>query len=90
MKPESEEVFHYIYKCCRLLDVSMMRVLSKTRVVPIPAKRHAIMISVRHHFKLTVNEVGKLFERDHSSITHANRRCSDREQPAYYYLKLLP
>ena len=88
-KPLYGEILDHVIECCDLLDVPLRVILSRTRTVPIPAKRHAIMISTRRKFSLSVKETGGLFSRDHSLISFAEKRCKQMTQPAYIYLNLL-
>ncbi len=56
---------------CNVFAQKMTAVLSKRRNRPISEARHAAIYCIRNKTNITLNECGKIFNRDHTTIIHA-------------------
>lgn len=64
----------YIFYRCQALMLPYVAVTGPTRIRHIVSARQLLMWEVKYKFNLTLNEIGRLFDRDHTSCLHAIRK----------------
>jgi len=75
---------------CKINKVTMEELGSKTRYTPIVRPRQMLMRLLKLNFyKLTLGEIGNMFNRDHATVLHAIRAIqnlydTDRDFRAFY------
>lgn len=63
--------------CIDYFDITRTSLLSKTRKKEVSACRHVAMYLVRKYTRYSHEKSGKLFNRDHTTVIHAERRVRD-------------
>lgn len=66
-KPKGKDI---IKRVCWEHEMSVAAVVGPSRNKQIVAVRHAAMAEVHMHTDLTLTQIGKLFNRDHTSVLH--------------------
>ena len=61
------------------LGINYWQLTSKDRAYDIVAARHIMMYLMRKQDSMTLKAIGKVFNRDHSSIIHAVTRIQDAQ-----------
>ena len=70
MNQEVDKVFSMIET---MTGVTKEQLVSPTRVKNVVAARHLAMHTMREHLGMKVVDVARLFNRDHTSVTHATK-----------------
>lgn len=70
----------YIFTAATALDITVKQLQSRNRHRHTVAKRSAIMWMIKQKFNLTVTELAKLFNRDHSTVVHALQKASNSDK----------
>ena len=72
--PKPIKVTATLEAVARWFDVSVKAILGNSRLTSIARARHVAMYLLYKHTQMSYPEVGKLFDRDHTSVLHAVRR----------------
>lgn len=76
-KTDTEKVERIIYLVCGVTNTPYQFILGKSRSREIVEVRHIAMYLVCWHTTLSLKAIGKIFNRDHSSVIHARDTVSD-------------
>lgn len=70
----------YIKRRCEELEVEYRAIMSVTRRRDVVEARQLIMWEIKTHVKpeITLPELGRLFDRDHTTVLHAVRRVEEK------------
>lgn len=63
--------------CCQYFDVSLGEMVLPCRIEEIRLKRQKTIYLLRAFTRMSANQVGRLFNRDHSTILQSCRRIED-------------
>ena len=66
---------------CTVTGLSQQELLSSSRAVPITRARHLAMYLTRELTALSLAEIARSFDRDHSTVLHAVRRVENQLDP---------
>lgn len=74
-----EQIVHkgfqrYMEKVCEDMEMDVLEILGFSRRLELCNLRHLLMTIAYHEFGLTVTTVGKIFNKDHTTITYAKGR----------------
>ena len=62
---------------CGYFGVTREQIISHKRTRNLVLSRHICFFVLRHRFNLTLNEIGQLFRRDHTTIMHGLKNVND-------------
>lgn len=68
-----------ITEVCRSYDVSRSDVLSRRRHRKFTAPRHAAMYIIKEKSSLSYPAIGRIFDRDHTTVVHVCRQIRRRD-----------
>lgn len=71
---------------CQRYDITREILVSRVRTERIAHIRQLAMVLVRRHCKWTLCETGRLFERDHGTVLHAECAVRDRMETSKRYV----
>ena len=79
---KTNEPVGYLKMRCRQLDVDYRLIVGPTRQSDIVRHRHALIVEIRDRYRKSLPELGRLFNRDHTSILAVVRKGPDGYAPA--------
>jgi chromosomal replication initiator protein len=69
---------HVLDAACRVFNIEMYNLLSKRREKSLVRARFISMYIIRNRFRnISLEQIGKIFNRDHTSIMHGLRTIKD-------------
>lgn len=63
--------------CCEHFKTSLLDMVARDRTESIRYKRQIIIYLLRRRTRMSLDGIGRLFERDHSSVAHTCKRIRD-------------
>lgn len=80
VKPNATPFEIILTACCRVFCVEEERILSDTRKQPVAFVRQVVMYLARKSAAMSFPAIGKLLDRDHSTVIHAEQEIEKRLQ----------
>lgn len=81
---------HLIQKICRKLKFDQTEILSNSRKKDVVYKRNIVIYLIKKLSNLSHQEIGEIFNRNHSTITHSIKQIETKMNDKYFkeYLKV--
>lgn len=74
---ETLAVKRIVAAASEVYGVSVLEILSKRRNKQFTEARHAAMLTALRHTRWGYSDIGRFFNRDHTSVLHAERKLSE-------------
>ena len=82
-KPRKAEIDSVINRVCIMYEVSKKELFTKTRTRDIVRARNIIHNILNEKYKMSLTEIGKIFEQDHTTVLNSIQMKQKREH--YWY-----
>ena len=79
-KPRKAEIDSVINKVCIMYEVSKKELFTKTRTRDIVRARNIIHNILNEKYKMSLTEIGRIFEQDHTTVLNSIQMKQRREQ----------
>jgi excisionase family DNA binding protein len=84
-KNSSELLQEFIERSCDELRMRQSDLFSSSREADVTHLRHAVMSLINKRLMVTKTDIGKMFDRDHSSVVHAVYKTSRMKRNDHFY-----
>ena len=68
-------------------QIDWFDIVSKSRLIEVKDARHLVAYFLREKTLLSLAKIGKIINRDHSSVIHAHKRVTEMKQYDTYFKK---
>jgi len=66
-----DEVMRFIYSACSKMHLTVSKILSSSQKSDEIVPRHLIIYIIKEHSLFTYKDIGKIFNRHHSTVMHS-------------------
>ena len=88
--PQRNELIEDVIKhVCKTFEITQEQLFSKNRQQNLVNARQLTMLIFRYYMDMTLHEIGKIFQQDHSTVIHSLKKAGMNLECEFYYREKL-
>jgi chromosomal replication initiation ATPase DnaA len=88
MQIENKFTIKDLKNLCKLLEIDYNALVSKSQLQLLVYQRFIIINYIRNNYPNTLVEIGKIFNRDHTTIKYALDKYKDEKKYNHFFIEL--